>query len=81
MKSWTEIRNRGEVVGANCRAGDLKISVHHYIGYPEDQWFVSCSPFFNVKLLYSEHLEEAQCQAAAMVQVKLGEAIADIVAA
>ncbi|MCK5600602.1 hypothetical protein KAR91_01965 [Candidatus Pacearchaeota archaeon] len=80
MKNWKEERSFGEVVGLNCRAGALKVSVHRYIGHPKDQWFVSCSPFFNVKPLESKDLGEARCQAAAMVQVKLEEAITAITA-
>ena len=81
MKKWKEEKRFGEVVGSNCRAGAFKISVHRFIGYAPDLWFVSCSPFFNVKELKSKELEEAKCQAAAMVQVKFEEAIEDIIAA
>lgn len=80
MKNWKEEKNFGRVIGVSCRAGVLKVSVHRYIGHPADQWFVSCSPFFEVKPLESKDMEEARCQATEMVKVKLEEAIAIIAA-
>jgi len=76
MSKWKEIKRNNKVVGAEMRAGAFKLSVHRYVVCGE-KWFASCN-IFNCRELKSIKLSEAKCQAAAMLQVKLQDAIDEI---
>ena len=77
MSKWKEIKRNNKIVGTEMMAGVFKLTVHHYVGCGE-KWFTS-SDLFNCVELKSTELSEAKCQAKAMLQVKLQDAINDIV--
>ena len=77
MSKWKEIKRNNEIVGAEIRVGVFKLSVHHYFNRGK-RWFASCNIFDRVELK-STKLSEARCQAKAMLQVKLQDAIDEIV--
>lgn len=60
------------------KVGNLSICVHRHIHHP-GKWLLSCDLFFNNKELKPEGIEQAKCQAVAMVQVELQKAIDDII--
>jgi len=57
--------------------GVFKLSVHYYYGGGK-KWFASCSIFCRTEL-DATNLTEAKCQAKALLQVKLQEALDEIV--
>lgn len=60
------------------KVGNVSICVHRHIHYP-GKWLLSCDLFFNNRELKPEGIEQAKCQAVAMVQVELQKAIDDII--
>ena len=59
--------------------GHFKLVVHRHIHYPQDVWLASCHPeLFRHRELKSKDLAEAQCQAVAMLQVELENALREI---
>ena len=78
---WIDEVRGGEVTGSVLKAGKFKISVHRHIHYPADMWLFDCYGLFDCKELASKNLEEAKCQAAALVQVELENAVKVIISA
>lgn len=79
MKKWEHKTRGGEIVAATLRAGNFKITVHRHIHWSPDMWLVSCYGLFDNKELASKDLEQAKCQAAALVQVALEAALKVII--
>lgn len=68
----------GEVVISRMNAGRLLVYVERVKGFPG--WFMSCGDLFKLCPLASHSLNEAKCQAAAMIQVELEDGIKAILA-
>lgn len=81
MATWDDIKRNGEIVASSLKAGKFKILVHRHIHYPPDTWLLDCYGLFDNKELASKNLEEAKCQAAALVQVELETAVKAIISA
>jgi len=81
VEKWKDETRRGEITGSVLKAGKFKISVHRHIHYPADMWLFDCYGLFDCKELASKNLEEAKCQAAALVQVELETAVKVIIQA
>lgn len=82
MNKWEdETKGYPPVIkGSRIKFGNFKLSVHHYKGFPEDQWFVSSPYIFDCISLESKDLNEAKTQAKAMLQLVLQDAIKEILA-
>jgi len=82
MSEWKNKFRRSdddEAKSSEAKYGCFRLCVHHYIGYPNDMWLASCYPGLLDRVrLESKNLEEAKCQAKAMLQVKLEEALKSI---
>lgn len=81
MPKWIDETRRGEITGSVLKAGKFTISVHRHIHYPADMWLFDCFGLFDCKELDCKNLEEAKCQAAALVQVELENAVKVIISA
>lgn len=73
--TWVNNLRWGTVTDSQMQVGKLTIIVHRHIAYPETTWLLSCFPLFTDKELSSEDLKQAQCQATALVQVELENAV------
>jgi len=81
MAKWKDRKrhyNDEEPSESSIRLGSLRLSIHRHIDHPPDQWLASCSMFFSQRELKSKKMDEAKCQAKAILQVILEDAIADI---
>jgi len=76
-KKWEADIRRSEIIGASITIGGNRLFVHHYIGCG-DMWFCSYHGVFNKKELSSTTLSEAKCEALAMVQTNLQDALDQI---
>ena len=72
---WKYTYNKGVNDGAEARAGQLRVSVHRHRHYDPEAWLLSCSPFFDCRVLASKELEEAKLQAVSLVQTTLQDII------
>ena len=79
MLKWEDERRNSEIVGSSIKFGVFRLSVQHRLGSNSDKWFVSCHKIFDRIELTSTKLLEAKCQARAMLQIKLQDAIDQIV--
>ena len=73
-RRWIEDIRHGEIIGANVKVGDCRLSVHHYMGCG-DLWFVSYYGIFDKKQMNSDTLSEAKREALKMLQDKLQTAL------
>ena len=78
MIKWEYEQRHGETTAAVAKIGNFRLSVHRYVGCG-DIWFASCYGPFDRTTLASKDLHEAQCQAAAKLQVILEEALQVII--
>lgn len=63
----------------SANIGMFRLVVHRHIDWPADTWLATCNPgLFSLRKLASKDVEEAKCQAVAMLQVICEEAIQDI---
>lgn len=82
MSKWKDKTKRGafgEIESSETKLGGFKLSVHRHIHHEPDTWLASCHPLFQAKPLASKKLLEAKCQAVALVQCILEDALRDIV--
>lgn len=55
--------------------GDFRVIVTRYVGYPPDQWLMTCRPFFELEELKSKDAEEAKREAIDRVRARLQDAL------
>lgn len=61
--------------------GKFRVVVHRHRLYPQDVWLARCYPeVFDMRQLKSKEISEAQCEAAAMLQMYLEDAVRAITA-
>ena len=78
MKKWKD-KERGDViVESEVMLGRFGLSIHRHISCDPEQWLATCYGLFSQKVLGSKDLNQAKCQAVAMVQEILEVALADI---
>jgi len=54
------------------RSDNLRLSIHHYLGYPSNDWFVSCHDLgIKAVPIFGKDPEELKRAAVAVVQAKL----------
>lgn len=58
-----------------ARAGRICIIVHRHIHYPDTQWLLSCTPFFDKHEMDSENVDICKEDALRLVSEKMHEAI------
>lgn len=52
-------------------AGDLRITVTRYVGYPENSWLMRCEPFITLREISTGSAEEAQRMAVEILMTKI----------
>lgn len=61
------------------RLGPFRLTVHRHIHYPKEQWLMSTAQMlFDCEQLASPDIEEAKCQAVAMLQAACQQVIDEI---
>jgi hypothetical protein len=66
------------VESSEVKVGQYRLIVHRHIHYSPDAWLGSCSPLFSAHLLSSTDLTEAKAECAALLEIVLSEALADL---
>jgi hypothetical protein len=64
-----------------ARFGKLRVCVTRHIDYPKDVWLLRCHDLGLERQLASPKIEEAACQARAIVQSHLEEMLRDVISA
>lgn len=67
------------ITGSSIKFGVFRLSVHHHIYYDPDVWLASSPDIIDAVELKSKDLKEAKCQAKAMLQVILQDAIDEMI--
>lgn len=60
---------------AQIQVGLFRLVVHHYTGYPPEQYLASCGGVFDLKILKSESLEEGKKEAEELLRSYLQSAL------
>ena len=68
---WTQAYRRESW---EIKFGDLRILVHHYVGYPPETWLVTCDAVrIGPKVLVSTSVDDAKREAFDMVHATVAE--------
>jgi len=72
MVQWEDTHKTG---GAASKVGEFRLVVHHYVGFPPEQYLASCHGVFENKELKSKVLNEAKIEAEEILRFYLQRAI------
>lgn len=89
MSQWKDVTTykRGDIGDDDrkprsweLKAGAFRLVVTRQHGADQNTWYFNCEPFFNWRPLASPHIDDAMCQAKALLQVELERAIKELLA-